>query len=30
MKIVVFGPEKRVGALLGEHVIDLNLCPRGY
>jgi 2-keto-4-pentenoate hydratase/2-oxohepta-3-ene-1,7-dioic acid hydratase in catechol pathway len=24
MKIVVFGPEKRVGALLGDRVIDLN------
>jgi len=24
MKIVVFGPEKRVGALVGERVIDLN------
>ena len=24
MKIVVFGPERRVGALLGERVIDLN------
>ena len=25
MKIVVFGPEKRVGALHGEHVVDLSL-----
>ena len=24
MKIVVFGPERRVGALIGERVIDLN------
>ena len=24
MKIVVFGPERRVGALVGERVIDLN------
>ena len=24
MKIVVFGPERRVGALLNERVIDLN------
>ena len=24
MKIVVFGPERRVGALVGENVIDLN------
>jgi len=25
MKIVIFGPEKRVGALHGEHVVDLSL-----
>jgi 2-keto-4-pentenoate hydratase/2-oxohepta-3-ene-1,7-dioic acid hydratase in catechol pathway len=29
MKIVVFGPEKRVGALAGERVIDLNRANAG-
>jgi acylpyruvate hydrolase len=30
MKIVVFGPERRVGALVGERIIDLNRAMRGY
>jgi acylpyruvate hydrolase len=30
MKIVVFGPDKRVGALVGETVIDLNQGMAGY
>lgn len=29
MKIVVFGPDRRVGALVGDNVIDLNAVDRG-
>ena len=29
MKIVVYGPERRTGALVGEHVVDLNRASNG-